>query len=75
MTSKRIALLLPSSWRPSASPPRHAAKPGPDGRDPSEVYVGKVTPQQFEELRETGVDPLEISTGAERRHHRGRGAS
>ena len=63
MTSKRVAwfaalaltvtvvVVLPAS-----------ASPGPRGRDEAEVYVGKVTPEQFEELRETGVDAKEIDS-------------
>jgi hypothetical protein len=38
------------------------AKPADRGRDRAEVYVGTVTPQQFEELRRAGVDPQEVGS-------------
>jgi hypothetical protein len=47
---------------PSAATARQQS---PGGADKVEVYVGTVTPQQFEELRRTGVDAAEAQKSAD----------
>jgi len=65
MRSRRLAgaavlALVAALGLPSAA---NARQSDPGGRDRLEVYVGTVTPQQFDELRNIGVDPDEVTAG------------
>ena len=69
MRSRRLACavalaLVAALGVPSAATARQQS---PGGAGKVEVYVGKVTPQQFEELRRTGVDAAGGTGAAARR--------